>query len=78
MLRWSTSRSKAEEQIGRGQKEEMQRVRLQYLAVMHEPTHLLGARRRRADDMIERLGGGDLVRHRQMPQSRCTMTGASQ
>ena len=54
----------AKEQIGRGQKEEMQRVRLQYLAVMHQPAHLLGARRRRADDMIERLGGGDLVRHR--------------
>ena len=56
----------AKQQIGRRQQEEMQRVRLQDLAIMHQPPHFIGAgrRRRRADDTVQRLGGGELVRHR--------------
>ena len=46
-----------EKQIGRREVEEMQCVRLQYLAVMHQPAQLVGRRRqlRRTDDMIKRL-----------------------
>ena len=56
----------AEEQIGRREVEEVQRVRLQDLPVVHQPAHLLGRRRelRRADDEVERLGGGEVVAHR--------------
>ena len=35
----------AEQQVGRGQMEEMQRVRLQDLAVVHQAADLLGGRR---------------------------------
>ena len=54
----------AEEQVRRAEHEEMQRVRLHDLPIMHEAAHLVRARRRRgrADDMVERLGRGELVR----------------
>ena len=59
-------RVEAEQKIGRAEQEEVQRMRLHDLTVMHEPAHLLGAqgRRRGAHYMVHRLGGGDLVRHR--------------
>ena len=38
-------RLEAEQQVGRGQMEEVERVGLQHLAVMHQPPHLLGRRR---------------------------------
>ncbi len=56
----------AEEQVRRTEVEEVQRVRLQHLAVVHQATHLFRRRRQffGADDDIERLGGGQMVRHR--------------
>ena len=55
-----------EQEIGRGQMEKMQRVRLQYLAVVHQPAQFLrgGGELVRADDLIERLGRGKMVRYR--------------
>ena len=55
-----------EEQIGRTEVEEMQRMRLQHLAVVHQAAQLFGGRRQllRADDDVERLGGGQMVRYR--------------
>ena len=56
----------AEQQVGRGQVEEVQRVALHHLAVVHQATHLLGRRRQfvDADDHVHRLGGGQVVAHR--------------
>jgi hypothetical protein len=70
----------AEQQVRRRQVEEVQRVRLQDLAVVHQPADLLGGRRQRgrADHRVHRLGGGEVVETGQMPHSRCTITGTSQ
>jgi hypothetical protein len=56
----------AEEQVGRREMEEMQGMRLQDLAVMHQAAQLLGARRQPlcADHAVERLGRRQMVRHR--------------
>ena len=66
MLRRVTSLSKPNSRSGDAQMEEMQRVRLQHLAVMHQAAQLLGRRRQPsgADDDVERLGGGQMMRHR--------------
>ena len=59
-------RVEAEQEVRRGQMEEVQDMALQDLAVMHQATHLLGGRRQRvdADDHVHRLGGGQMVAHR--------------
>ena len=57
---------RAEEEVGRGQMEEVEGVRLEHLAVVHQPAHLLGGRRQPvrpdADDDVRRPwprpGGG--------------------
>ena len=56
----------AEQQIGRGEVEEMQRVRLNDLAVVQQATQLLGGRRERpvAGDQVHRLGRRKQVAHR--------------
>ena len=56
----------AEQQVRRAEVEEVQRVRLEHLAVVHQPAHLLGRRRQLlgADDDVERLGRRQMVRHR--------------
>ena len=68
MLRLRHLGTEAEQQVGRGQVEEMQRVRLQDLAVVHQPAQFLGGRRQprchRADDLVQRLGRGQVMRHR--------------
>ena len=48
----------AEQQVGRGQVEEVQRVGLEDLPVVHQPAHLLGGRREllAADDPVHGLG----------------------
>ena len=55
-----------EQQVGRAQMEEVQGVRLQDLAVVHQPADLLGGRRelRGADDRVERLRRREVVAHR--------------
>jgi hypothetical protein len=57
---------KTEEQIRRAEMEEMQRVRLQHLAVVHQAAQFLGSWRQLfgADDDIHRLRRGQMVRHR--------------
>ena len=56
----------AEQQVRAGQVEEMQRVALHYLAVVHQPADLVGRGRdrRRADHMVQRLARRQVVRHR--------------
>ena len=56
----------AEQQVGRGQVEEVQRVRLQDLAVVHQAAHLVGGRGDLggADDEVERLARREVVRDR--------------
>ena len=56
----------AEQQVRRTEVEEVQCMRLQHLAVMHQPAQLFGGRRQLlgADDDIERLGSRQMVRHR--------------
>jgi HAMP domain-containing protein len=56
----------AEQQVGRGEVEEVQRVRLQDLPVVHQAADLLGRGRklRRADHLVERLAGREVVAHR--------------
>jgi len=55
-----------EQQVGRGQVEEVQRVRLQDLAVVHQAAHLVRGRGHlgSADDEVERLARGEVVRDR--------------
>ena len=54
----------AEEQVGRGEMEEVQGMRLQHLAVVHQAAHLLGGGRQRLHPQhhVQRLGGGQVVR----------------
>ncbi len=56
----------AEQEVGRGEMEEVQRVRLHDLPVVEQAAQLLGGRRERpiAGDEVHRLGGGELVAHR--------------
>ena len=65
-LRMAGSASKPNSRSGRDQVEEVQRVRLEHLAVVHEPAHLLGRGREllAADDPVHRLGGGEVVADR--------------
>ena len=58
--------AEAEQQVGRRQVEEVQRVGLQDLAVMHQAADLLrgGRERRGTDHLVERLAGGQVVAHR--------------
>ena len=66
MLRRVELAVEAEQQVGRGEMEEMQRVRLQDLAVVHQAAQLLGGRRQRlvAGDDVHRLGGGEMMADR--------------
>jgi hypothetical protein len=59
----------AEQQIGRGEMEEMQRVRLEHLPQMHQPADLLGRRREPidTDEPIARLGRGQVMTDRTDP-----------
>ena len=56
----------AEQQVRRTEIEEMQRVRLQDLAVVHQPAYLFRGRcePRRADHLVERLRRRQMVAHR--------------
>ena len=56
---------KSQQQVGRGQVEEMQRMGLHDLSVVHEPTHHLGRARNAVDaqGLVQRLAGGQMVRH---------------
>jgi hypothetical protein len=56
----------AEQQIRRREVEEVQRVRLEHLAVVHQPPHLFRRRRQlvRADDHVGRLGRREVVADR--------------
>ena len=56
----------AEQEVGRGQVEEVHRVRLHGLTEMHQLTDLEGGRRDlvHPDQHIGRLGGGEVVAHR--------------
>ena len=56
----------AEQQVGRREVEEMQRMRLHDLAVVQQPAQLLRRRRQRteAGDEVHRLGGREQVAHR--------------
>jgi hypothetical protein len=57
----------AEEKVRRSEVEEMEGMRLEHLAVMHETAHLLGRRREPfgpgADDDVHGLGSGQVVAH---------------
>jgi hypothetical protein len=59
-------RAEPEEQVGRGEVEEMQHMALHHLSVMHQAAHLLRRGRDRvgADDHVHRLGSGEVVAHR--------------
>jgi hypothetical protein len=59
-------RAEPEEQVGRGEVEEMQHMALHDLSVMHQAAHLLRRGRDRvgADDHVHRLGSGEVVAHR--------------
>ena len=59
-------RVEAEQQVRRGQVEEVQGMGLQGLPVVHQAAHLLGAGgdRRGADDAVARLGRRQVVAHR--------------
>ncbi len=80
MLRRPTSLSKPNSRSGDDEMEEMQRVALHDLPVMQQAAQLLGGRRQRCvtGDKIHRLGRRQMMQTGQMPQSRCTTTGASQ
>ena len=56
----------AEQQVGRGEVEEMQRMRLQDLPVMHQPPQLFRRRRQRPEtgDQVHRLGGREMMADR--------------
>ena len=56
----------SEQQVRRAQVEEVQRMRLQHLAIVHQAAEFLGGRRQLfgADDDVERLRGGQVVRYR--------------
>ena len=56
----------AEQQVGRAQVEEVQRMRLQDLAVVHQAADLLrrGRELRGAHHLVERLAGREVVAHR--------------
>ena len=58
--------TEAEQQVGRGQVEEVQRVALNDLAVMHQPADAVGSlgHRPAADHAVQRLGRGQVVRDR--------------
>ena len=79
-LRVATGAVEAEQQVGRRQVEEVQRVGLVGLAVVHEPAHLFRGRGElvRADDDVHRLGGAEGWLTGQMPHSRWMITGTSQ
>jgi hypothetical protein len=68
-LRSSRRGVEAEQQVWRRQVEEVQGVRLQDLAVVHEPPDPIGGRgqRGRADHRVEGLGGGQVVADRADP-----------
>ena len=59
----------AEEQVGARKVEEVQRVALEDLPVVHQAPHLLGRGRQHlaADDPVHRLGGGQVMAHRADP-----------
>ena len=58
-------RIETEQQVGRTQMEEMQRVRLQDLSVVHQAPHFLGSRRERgAHDHVHRFGCGQMMAYR--------------
>jgi hypothetical protein len=59
-------RFEAEQQVGRRQVEEVQRVGLEDLPVVHQPPDLLGGGGdgQGADHRVEGLGGGQVVAHR--------------
>jgi hypothetical protein len=59
-------RVETEQQVGRGQVKKMQRVRLQDLAIVHEPPDLVGGRGQvvNADHLVQRLGRRQVVAHR--------------
>jgi hypothetical protein len=73
-------RVEAEQQVGRGQVEEVQGVRLQHLAVVHQPPQLLGAGRRTVmpSARSSALQAARWCDTGQMPHRRCTITGTSQ
>ncbi len=58
----------AQEEVGRGEMEEVQGVGLEHLAVVHQAAHLLGRRRELArpgaDDDVHGLGRGQVVADR--------------
>ena len=56
----------AKQQIGRGQVEEVQRMALHHLPVMHEAADFVGSlgHRPAAHHAVQRLGGRQVVRHR--------------
>ena len=66
MLRLLGRRLEAEQQVGRGEVEEMQHMALHHLPVMHQPPHLLRRGRQHvdADDLVHRLGAGQMVADR--------------
>jgi hypothetical protein len=55
----------AEQQVRGREMEKMQRMRLQHLAVVHQPADLLGGRRQHgANHLVEGLAGGEVVADR--------------
>jgi hypothetical protein len=71
-------RVEAEQQVGRGEVEEVQGVRLQHLAVVHQAAQLLGAGREVAPSGSSALQAARWCDTGQMPHRRCTITGTSQ
>ncbi len=63
LLRW---RIKAEQKVGRGEVEDVQRVGLQQLPIMHEPAHLLGGGRHLIDagHLVHGFRRRQMVAHR--------------
>lgn len=54
-----------EEQVRRGERKEVQRVRLEHLPRVHQSPQLQRRRRRNTpDDLVERLRRAQVVRHR--------------
>ncbi len=74
-------RLEPEQEVRRSQVEEIQSVRLQNLAVMHQSPHLFRRRRQlvHASDSIHRLAGAEMMAHPDRCRTgRWTMTGTSQ
>ena len=65
-LRFSSRGVETEQQVRRGEVEEVQDVALHHLAVMHQATHLFGRGRQDVDahDHVHGLGRGEMVAHR--------------